>query len=293
MVRSRSTGWRWLTVSTFAVGAINLGSPAFEDERIGAPLKGERVTGGLEFYIAAEGRPLDGELYRIEVGADAKFEKIVTVYDMAKSRSGWMIGDPKGIEDVPEELIPKNYSGIHLRVLKPLADGEYYWRAAKSTDGLSWQPIDGGTDRFIVDTHPPAAVDTLRLKRLADGSIQLWWAPVVESSDLNPETVRGYRLYRYDRPLKRYPTLTKFLMKEVAEETSITLPIKSDDSARITFYRVQAVDEVGNEEGRQRPAPIGSMEAAFNPPNADQLTDPKYLGELYRQAREKEDRKKD
>ncbi len=273
-----------LSVALFLAPAHR--SIAFENERLGAPIKGEAVSDLVTFYISADGRPIQGEAYKIEIARDSDFEKIVTTFDGSKERGGWSLGDPKGIEDVPPELAPTNFLGIHLRVQPKLADGEYFWRAAKTTGGGGWTEVRG-SESFVVDTRAPADIDTLRLRRLPDGSIQLWWAPITYGSDNQPETVAGYRVYRYEKLLMRYPPMTRYLLRELQADTTVTIPLK-DTEPSMVFYRVSAVDEVGNEDGRRRPAPIGALDAQFNPPDADALTDPKVLRRMYEEAREKE-----
>ncbi len=279
---------RSLALSVTCASALSFGSYAFENERLGAPVNGEAVSQELTFFISADARPLQGEAYKIEVARDRNFEKIAATFDGNKERGGWSMGDPAGLEDVPPELQPSNFLGIHLRVTSKLEDGEYFWRALKTTGGGGWTKI-GDPESFVIDTRAPADIDTLRLRRLPDGSIQLWWAPVTFGLDNRPDTVAGYRVYRYEKLLKRYPPMTRYLLREIESDTTITVPLKENEPS-VVFYRVSAVDAVGNEDGRRRPTPIGALDAAFNPPDADAMTDPKVLGQLYEEARRKEKR---
>jgi len=255
---------------------------AFEGERPAAPARGEIVSSSLAFYIEASGRPLPEEFYRIEVALDSDFERIVATFDGKKEKVGWLLGDAYNISDVPEKYRPLNYQGIHFRVNGKLPDGTYFWRAAKAQGNGAWVPLDG-VQQFAVDTRPPAPVDTLRLRRLPDGTLQLYWSPVMRDLGDDMEQVAGYRVYRYDKTLKRYPLMTRYLAQETTDtQAAFTPPPNREDAPveRIVFYLVNAVDQVGNEEGRRRPLRIGDLEAALDPPNLDELSDPNYLRQL-------------
>lgn len=280
--------FQFLPLGLFAL----LVSPAlaFEGEQPRRPSGGEPVAAQIEFYIEADGRPMAGESYKIEVARDKDFENVVATFDGSKERAGWMMADPEAVQSAPPELRPAEFEGIHLRAPRKLGDGEYFWRAFKSTDGTSWNQI-GGVEEFTVDTQPPAGVDTLRARRLGDGSVELSWSPVGFSVDQQPERVAGYRIYRYEKLLKRYPPMTRYLVKELENDTSAQIATPNS-TARIIFFRVVAVDEVGNEDGRNRPQPIGSLDVAFNPPDLDRLTDPAVLREMYEEARQAEGRTK-
>ncbi|MDQ7007731.1 MAG: hypothetical protein Q9Q40_10895 [Acidobacteriota bacterium] len=254
---------------------------AYSDESVGSPVDGDRVSQKIEFYIAADGGPEKEEYYRIEVAVDSDFEEIVASFDSRKSKAGWIFGDLMGVEDVPEKYTPVNYEGIHFRSRGRLRDGEYYWRASKAVGGGPWEPLDG-SGYFIVDTLPPAPVDTLVLAINERGELELRWDAVDLDVEERYDDVAGYRVYQYTRKLKRYPVMTRYLIGET-EYTELTVPDIREDTRRIVFYRVRAVDRVGNEEGRRRPAVIGSLDAQLNPPNLDQLADPTYLRRLYQE----------
>lgn len=244
-------------------------SLAFENESLRAPANGERVSTEIMFYIDASGRPEEGEAYVIEVSNDKSFRSIVATYDMTKNKAGWSLGDSMGVDNVPEKYKPANFEGVHLRVNTKFTDGTYYWRAAKSTKGGAPLPLRG-SESFVVDTLPPRSLDSLRLRLLDDGRLQLYWQ--IEAADVegNYDEIAGFRVYRFDRVLKRYPVMTRNLLAEL-NDTQYVVQGKQNEGSRITFFLVQGVDKVGNEEGRRRPAPIGSLETAFNPPNADDL----------------------
>ena len=64
------------------------------------------------------------------------------------------MGDPAGLEDVPPELQPSNFLGIHLRVTSKLEDGEYFWRASKTTGGGGWgNPLERDPERVKNDVR--------------------------------------------------------------------------------------------------------------------------------------------
>jgi hypothetical protein len=260
---------------------------AFTDESLGAPKDGERVSSETVFYIEADGHPEALELYRIEIASDSGFEKIVRVVDMAKNMAGWSLGDARSLDKIPEDQRPKNFEGIHLRVHKPLPDGTYFWRASKSANGGPYQEIKG-VESFVVDSTPPEPVDTLRVRMLEDGRVQVYWSSVTRDAAGEQETAEGYRVYRYTKVLKRFPIMTRNLAAET-KDTQAVFPGR-EDTAAITFYFVNGVDLVGNEAGRKRPVPLGGYEVAFNPPNLNQLTNPKYLKRLAQQEKAAEEK---
>lgn len=262
---------------------------AFENERLGAPIEGVAAPAKLfEFYIRADGRPLTGELYKIEVASDSEFEEIVATFDMSKQRGGWALGDPVGFEQIPPDLIPENYEGIHLRTQLKLSDGEYYWRASKTLDGSSWQLISGVAN-FRLDTSPPSGVDSLKIRRRADGTLDLEWQPVSSSESGDSEEVAGYRVYRYDKLLKRYPSMTRYIVGELEGNTALSLA-PANNEPKIVFYRVHAVDAVGNEIGRVTPAKIGSLQSRWTQAELDRFTNPQELGRMYQEAKDAEKR---
>ena len=254
----------------------------YAGEGSGAPDGGERVSTNVEFYIDADGGPEPEEFFLIEVATDPEFESVTARFDSRQSKAGWVFGDLLGMDDdVPEKYRPQNFEGIHFRARGRLRDGEYYWRARKALGGGDWQPVDG-EGHFFVDTLPPAPVDSLELATGESGEIHLSWSPVLFDKSGESEEVRGYRVYQYERLLRRYPVMTRYLVGET-ESTEAVLPPIEQDSRRIVFYRVRAVDAVGNEDGRRRPAPIGSLDMQLHPSNLDQLADPDYLRRMARE----------
>lgn len=272
-----------------AACALLCGTPdlAFENERPASPKGDASVSSNMAFYIEASGRPGIEEFYRIEVALDSDFESVVATFDNRENKAGWLLGDSFDMSGVPEKYRPSLYEGIHFRVANKLQDGTYYWRVSKATGGGDWVVLDG-IEQFQVDTLPPEPIESLRVQRLTNGAIQLYWSPVSRDMGDNVERVAGYRVYRYNKLLKRYPMMTRYLVSET-EDTQLTLrppPDKEKPSPdRIVFFLVNAVDEVGNEEGRRRPTKIGEMAAAFDPPNLDQLSDPNYLRQLNQEER--------
>jgi hypothetical protein len=255
-----------------------LAAPAlgYEDETPVAPADGSNVYSFIEFYIEADGSPQKEEFYKIEVSQDYDFETIVASFDSRESKSGWVFGDLMGLEDVPEELMPQNYQGIHLKTRVELPDGEYFWRAFKARGGGSWERI-GGELAFYVDTTPPASVSEVEMWITERGELAFDWEPVISDLEGNQEVIGGYRIYRYTSTKKRYPTLTRYLIAET-DATEHFQPGALDDGHTIVFYRIQAVDETGNEEGRRRPAPIGTYQHALEPFDAERAVDPRYFG---------------
>lgn len=256
---------------------VSLSGPpavAFDRESPADPAKGKTVSGEISFYVSASGRPQAEELYRIEVASDHEFRRIVKTFEMGKDRAGWSLGDPEGIDNIPEKYAPRNFEGIHYRGQLRLADGTYYWRVLKSVGGGGFNPLRG-VETFTVDTVPPEPIDTMRMRLLPDGRLQMYWTAPFNDAKGNAERVAGYRVYRYPRMLKRFPLMTRNLAGEV-QDSQFVLPQK-DDTSRITFFFVQAVDEAGNEEGRRRPAPLGSYQVAFDPPNMDEAINPENL----------------
>ncbi|RMG44790.1 MAG: hypothetical protein D6718_09255 [Acidobacteria bacterium] len=259
-------------------------APGYENEKPTLPADGQVVGSKFEFYIAADGKPGVEEFYRVEVATEDEFkpEQVVLTIDMRDNRRGWVLGTSYGLKDVPEEYRPVNYEGIHYRVFNRLKSGEYYWRALKALGGGEWTPL-GRPMRFRVDRTPPGPVEEMRLARRKDGAIAISWAPVVSDAEGEPELVAGYRVYRYAKLLKRYPPSTRFLLAET-DRLEVVVPADAVEGERIVFFRVQAVDEVGNELNRPLPAPMGSFEAKFHPPDADLLTNPEYLKRLSEEA---------
>ncbi len=256
---------------------VSLAGPpatAFDKEAPADPAKGKVVSGEIQFYVSASGRPQPEEQYRIEVASDSEFRRIVKSFEMAKDRAGWAMGDTEGVENVPEKYAPKNFEGIHFRGQLKLADGTYYWRVLKSIGGGGYTALRG-VETFTVDTVPPEPIDNMRMRLLPDGRLQMYWSMPFYDAKGNSEHIAGYRVYRFPKMLKRFPLMTRNLAGEV-QEPQFVMPAK-DDSAKITFFFVQAVDEAGNEEGRRRPTPLGSYQVAFEPPNMDDAINPENL----------------
>jgi hypothetical protein len=182
-----------------------------------------------------------------------------------------------GLEDIPEELVPDDYHGIHLRTRLDLPDGEYFWRAFKALGSGQWEEL-AGESRFYVDTTPPGTVDNIKLRMTDGGGLSFSWPPVLVDLEQEQELVTGYRIYRYTQLLKRYPVLTRYMIAET-EYTEHTVDNVLEDGHKIVFFRVQAVDETGNEEGRRRPAPIGTYEELLKPFDAERNLDPRYFSQ--------------
>ncbi|NJN64648.1 MAG: fibronectin type III domain-containing protein [Acidobacteria bacterium] len=256
----------------------------FEDEAVSSPAGGQVVSKDVKFFIEATGEPQPEEFYRIEIARDAAFENIVLDIDGRKDRGGWAFGTARGFDDVPEKYRPASFQGIHFVMRGRLEDGDYFWRAHKAVGSGGWTRIDGA-ESFSVDTVPPRPVDDLRVKRAADGTLELSWSPVGYDAEGRPERVAGFRVYQYTKLLRMYRPLTHYVITEGVPTTARVAPDALEDQ-RIVFFRVQAVDEVGNEEGRTIPKRIGELDTTRDIVNADELTDPAYLKRLAQEEAE-------
>ncbi len=248
---------------------------AYGHERAASPAGGDTVSANIDFYIEADGEPEDGVHYQIEIASDDEFELIVTRFDSKKSSAGWVFGNLQGVEDVPDKYRPVRYEGIHYRARGRLKNGVYFWRVSRSRGDGAFELLDGIAE-FRVDTVPPGPVDSLLLDIDETGALELSWDPVFYDEQDGDERVAGYRVYRYTRLLKRYPVMTRYILR-VTEDTKTFIPQETEDSASIVFYRVRAVDDVGNEEGRRRPSRLGEFEVKFNPPDLEQMVDQNWL----------------
>ncbi|RMF75802.1 MAG: fibronectin type III domain-containing protein [Acidobacteria bacterium] len=255
---------------------------AFEDEHPVFPADDAVVGREIHFFIGADGRPDPAETYRIEVALDDDFEQIVAVFDSGEKRTGWSVATRYDVGDVPEQYRPQFEVGIHYFARGRLSDGVYYWRVSKSLAGGAYEVLDRPV-RFVVDTVPPEPVTDLTLLRDRDGTLVLRWSPVDSDGKGDPERVAGFRVYQYTKVLRMYRPLTRYIIAE-STEPEVRVPLAAIDDSRIVFFRVQAVDEVGNEEGRSRPKRIGEIETTRTI-NADQLTDPAYLKRLAEEQR--------
>lgn len=275
-----------LLATTLVLPALFTPAQAYENESLEHPIDGAIVGSIFDFYIEADGEPAIEEFYRIEVALDDEFEKVVKTYDSNKKGTGWR--NIRRLDGVPSRYQTRFDNGVLLKVRSGLDDGEYFWRASKAIGAGAWQPI-GDVEEFVLDSRPPAPIQQLELQRDAAGNLVFNWEVPGFNADGGYESVAGFRLYRYTRTLKRYPVLTKYLIAET-ESAGLAIPTGDDEDKRIIFYRVQAVDDVGNEAGRPSPRQIGSLDEAFNPPDLDQLTNLEYLKRLHAEAAAEEDR---
>lgn len=266
--------WRSLVAMSVVIGAAQL-SLAYTDERPNAP-DGEVIGRKITFHIEVDGEPQKEEFYRIEVARDDEFEFIVAEFDGRKTRAGWRLGTYYGA--IPDEYQIENYAGLRYKTNLKLDDGEYFWRVSKALGGSDWMSIDGVLS-FFVDSVAPGTVENLEFNKQSDGSIEISWSEPYEDLAGEAEEVAGYRVYRYSRRLKRYPTLTKYLVAEVEDTRHVlsAADIEAEQADELVFYRVQAVDMVGNEEGRRSPRVMGSFADAFNPPDLDKLANPEEI----------------
>jgi hypothetical protein len=226
---------------------------AFELERLETPADGASVTNRLRFFISARGEWDRADRYKIELSDDG-FETVLMTFDGSRDRKGWAIASIPGEEEVEgfEES-----RGVYYLLREPLPDGEYSWRAFKY-EGTGFSRLSGEFT-FRVDTVAPGPVGNVRLATRRDGRLELRWDPVFEDEEGNPETVTGYRVYRFlkSRAARNMPT---YLVGET-ENTRFLLPQKYDHpDAVMQYFRVMAIDEVGNERNRVIPHPLGDLE---------------------------------
>jgi hypothetical protein len=226
-------------------------SLAYEDERPERPTPGESVNERVQFFIAADGDPDTAERYRIEIGNE-DFDTVLYTFDQLKDPKGWSLGVVGDLEGVSEEEVAW-WRGVFFTPPKPLADGEYYWRAFKH-DGVEFEELDGEIP-FRVDTVPPGPVEGLRAQWKDDGSVEMQWRPVYVDSAGGQEQVAGYRIYRYTT--RHYFRVRDTILVGEVVGTRFTDAYAGEDTDAFSFYQVTAVDEAGNEAGRKFPLRLG------------------------------------
>jgi len=221
-----------------AAAIVALGGAAIAQESVevqpSRPVDDAVVQARPLFQLAYTG--LDNDRLRkarFRITLDSRTEDGVAFqFDQRKHRSGWARGEAG-------EMI--------YRPKRPLPDGRYRWEVA-FWDGTNWQTGDRRF-RLRVDSVPPASVENLTVSRdHGRGVVELEWDPVAVDVEGGAEYVARYHVYRYPRA-DRTPTVEPF---EVAETdlTRVTIPVDTDDDARLWFYRVSAEDLAGNEAGR-------------------------------------------
>jgi len=199
------------------------------------PEDGATVGPRPVFRIGAEGRDLVKMKFRIVMSRDG-FETEDYVFDWMEDKAGWVytaLGD--------------EFGALH-RVQKPLADGEYEWRA-DAWNGVDWV-VGERTAWVTVDSIPPADVQRLDMKVEDGGSgIRLDWDPVTTDQEGAPEYVSKYHVYRYTRK-------TFFFVIRPFEIAVTEFPRYVDRDAvaldtPLVFYKVTAEDAAGNEPDRR------------------------------------------
>jgi hypothetical protein len=223
----------------------------YDRERPETPSGGESVSSHVRFFIAAEGDPDISERYRIEIGNE-DFDTVIYTFDQSKDSQGWSLGVIGGIEGISDEEAAR-WRGVFFSPRKPLADGEYLWRALKH-DGVGFEEL-GGELAFRVDTVPPGPVSGLAARRQPDGTLELTWDPVYEDTEGQPERVAGYRVYRYTT--RHYLRVRDTILVGEVIDARFTDLYADEDTDVLSYYQVNGVDEAGNEAGRQFPLKLG------------------------------------
>jgi len=222
----------------------------------------------LAFPVLAAGKahshsPKDGELvgphpsltflvddykptlrFTVEISRD-KFKQQGQSWDMRNSLRDWLVYDEE------------DGRGATLLVRDNLAEGTWWWRVIVH-DGAA----DSGPDfisSFKVDATPPAEVEGLKVTYdRATGSAKLKWDPVSLDLEGRAETISLYRVYCYD---KRgiFPQGNLKLLG-TSETESFVDPKGPQSPTPIAYYRVTAVDSVGNETAAWKDAPIAAKQ---------------------------------
>ena len=162
---------------------------------------------------------------RTDAGSDFSF-------DQRRKRGGWAPGEP---------------GEVLYRPKRPIPDGRYDWEVA-FWDGTNWQ-VGDRRFRLRVDSIPPAPVEKLTVRHdPGRGVVELEWDPVALDVNGGAEYVARYHVYRYPRA-DPTPRVEPFQVAET-EQTRASLPIESEEEAKLWFYRVTAEDLAGNEAGR-------------------------------------------
>jgi len=182
-------------------------------------------------YTGLDDAGLRKARFRITVESQTD-DSLVFSFDQRRKRSGWAPGEPG-------EML--------YRPKRPLPDGLYEWEVG-FWDGTNWQAGDRRF-RLRVDSVPPAPVENLTVRHdPGRGVVELEWDPVALDVGGGAEYVARYHVYRYPRA-DTTPRVEPFEVAET-EQTRASLPIESEEDAKLWFYRVTAEDLAGNEAGR-------------------------------------------
>jgi len=193
---------------------------------------GSRVVFRL-VYRGIDDAELRDARFRIELRGrnddDASIE-----FDQRRHKRGWTAGSPG-------EML--------YRPRRPIPDGEYVWSVGV-WDGVVWRG-DETRFRLRVDSVPPAPVENLRVRYVADRNVlRLDWDPVATDVEGGAEYVAAYHVYRYSRA-DNTPSAEPF--EVIRTETPATeIPVAGPLEARLWFFRVTAEDLAGNEADRAR-----------------------------------------
>jgi len=171
--------------------------------------------------------------FSVELSRD-RFKEDSRIWDMRRTLRGWTIAmDEKEKGEGGEFLVPED-----------LGEGNWSWRVFVNDSGASSGPDFVGS--FVVDASPPAEVDGLRVVKDPEaGGIRLTWDPVAIDVNGNAESVSSYRVYCYDKN-GFFPQGNLKLLGTTDRQFYVdSNGFKARSS--IAFYRITAVDEVGNE----------------------------------------------
>ena len=168
--------------------------------------------------------------FSIELSRD-KFEKDIRRWDGRKATRMWSTYSEEDGE------------GGQFHAPEDLAEGTWWWRVTLHDGAVDSGPDFAGS--FIVDATPPAEVENLMVTYDAQtGTANLQWDPVTEDLNGGGELVDHYRVYRYERR-GIFPSGNLKLLG-TTERESFDDP-KAGKLTPIAYYRVTAVDSVGNE----------------------------------------------
>ena len=199
------------------------------------PENGVTVGPRPVFRLGVDGRDLIKMKFRIVLTQD-DFDTEAYVFDWTEDEAGWMY---TGLGD--------EFGGLY-RTRKPIADGEYQWRA-DGWNGIDW--VEGDATSWVtVDSIPPADVEGLKMRVERNGAaIRMEWDPVTIDQEGAPEYVERYHVYRYTRK-------SFFFVIRPFEIAVVDFPryVDSDPVAldsTLVFYKITAEDAAGNEPERR------------------------------------------
>src|SRR5262245_28406601 len=175
--------------------------------------------------------------FTLELSKD-RFKNDVQTWDMRKTLRGWSIASDEKGEPVGGDFV----------MPRPIGEGTWYWRVVVHDNGADLGP--DFTASFVVDSSPPAEVDGLQAaKDPESGGVRLSWNPVAIDVNGGSERVENYRIYAYDK--KGLFPRGNLKLLGTTDRASFLDTKPAGEANSIAFYRITAVDAVGNES----PAP--------------------------------------